>query len=80
MNVIIPHTAIRDVYRLKGKYGQGTIVADLNSVMLTNDIIRNVKIYNKNHPNDRLNTGTIGYTGKNTPIYVSESLTPKGRR
>lgn len=80
LNVIMPQTAIRDVYRLNGKYGKGTIIADLNSVILKNEIIQGVKIYNKNHPNERLTTAAIGYTEKNSPIYISESLTIKGRR
>lgn len=80
LNVAIPHTAIRDVFRINTKSGKGTIIADLTSTILKTEIIQRVKSYNKEHPDQRLNSNVIGIKGQSTPIYISEALTAKGRR
>ncbi|XP_045504514.1 uncharacterized protein LOC123704881 [Colias croceus] len=71
---------IRDTYRVNGKSNKGTIVAELASVIMKNDILEALKSFKKQHADQRLNTTIIGLNGPNTPIYVSEALTNKGRR
>ncbi|KAJ0176831.1 hypothetical protein K1T71_008010 [Dendrolimus kikuchii] len=80
LNVIVPQTSIRDVYRVNKRAGKGTIIADFTSVLLKNEIIKSLKVYNKEHPTHRLNANSIGIQGNDSQIYLSESLTAKGRR
>ncbi|KAJ0171313.1 hypothetical protein K1T71_012863 [Dendrolimus kikuchii] len=81
LNVIVPQVAIRDVYRLNKKNTKSsTIIADFTSVILKNEVIQGIKNYNNQHPGHRLSSAAIGFTEQDTPIYVSEALTGKGRR
>ncbi|KAJ0183169.1 hypothetical protein K1T71_001145 [Dendrolimus kikuchii] len=80
LNLVVPQTAIRDVYRLYGKTGKGTIIADFNSVMVKNEVLQGLKAYNKIHSNKRLTSSAIGLPGEDIPIYISESLSSRGRR
>ncbi|KAJ0177872.1 hypothetical protein K1T71_006745 [Dendrolimus kikuchii] len=63
LNLVVPQTAIRDVYRLYGKTGKGTIIADFNSVMVKNEVLQGLKAYNKIHSNKRLTSSAIGLPG-----------------
>ncbi|CAH0721756.1 unnamed protein product, partial [Brenthis ino] len=80
LDVNIQPNNIRDVYRLNGKSGKNTVIADLTTVIAKHDVINAAKKYNKDHPTQRLSTATIGFQGPIAPIYVSEALTSKGRR
>lgn len=80
INVNVQQNAIRDVFRLNGKSGKGTVVAEFASVIVKNDVVRGVKTYNKQHPAQRLNSAALGFRGQANLIYVSEGLTNKGRR
>lgn len=80
LNVMVQESTIRDVFRVKTKTGKGTIVAELSSTMLKSNILHKAKLYNKNHPMQRLNSEDIGLKGELTPIYISEALTNKGRK
>jgi hypothetical protein len=71
---------IKDVYRIKGKSGTSTIVADFTRSTIKQEVIKSAKMYNKQHPNGRLNSNLIGLPGNPVPVYISESLTNKGRR
>lgn len=80
LDVNVQEAAIRDVFRVNSKSGKGTIVAEFTSVILKHNVIQGIKSYNKHHPNQRLNSADIGFAGQQTPIYISEALTSKGRR
>ncbi|XP_048480976.1 uncharacterized protein LOC125489342 [Plutella xylostella] len=80
LQVAVDKTNIRDVYRLNGKSGKGTIIAELTSVVLKNDVMKAAKAHNKQHSDRRLCAADIGYKGLNTPVYISEALTNKARR
>lgn len=71
---------LRDAYRIKTKAGKNTVIADFASVQLKNNIIKNVKAYNKGNPSNKLNSTTLGLDGNSTPIYIGENLTDRGRR
>lgn len=80
LQVSVDKAAIRDVFRLNGRAGKGTIIAEFTSVITKNDVINACKTYNKQHPAQRLNSAALGFKSPPTPIYVSEALTSKGRR
>lgn len=80
IDVNIQATNIRDVFRVTSKAGKSTIVAELTTVIMKNHIIQGAKAFNEKHPDQRLNSGHIGFKGVITPIYISEALTSKGRR
>lgn len=80
LNVNVSQKDIRDVYRITTKSGKGTIIADITSVITKAEIIQGVKTYNKQHPEQKLNSAVIGLKGNQCPIYVSEALTSKARR
>lgn len=71
---------VKDVYRVGNKTGKSTIIADLTSVLLKTDVIQAAKSYNKQNPNQRLNSTAIGIPGPQTQVYISEALTSKARR
>ncbi|KAI5641777.1 hypothetical protein NE865_06081 [Phthorimaea operculella] len=71
---------IKDVYRIKGKSGLSTVVVDLMRTTTKQEVVNKAKNFNKQHPNDRLNSTHLGLAGRPVPIYVSESLTNNGRR
>lgn len=76
---LIPND-IRDIYKLKNKNGIGTIFTNFATSTTKNKVIAGVKTYNKLNANSKLSTADIGMAGKSVPIYVSESLTIKGKR
>lgn len=80
LNVEINSNDIKDVFRIKGKSGSCTIVANFTRVTKKNEVIKSSKDYNRKHPNDRLNSNKIGLPGIPAPVYISEGLTSKGRR
>jgi hypothetical protein len=71
---------IKDIFRVKGKSGSTAIVVDFTRVTKKQEVIRCAKSYNRQHPQNRLNSTQIGIVGNPVPIYVSEGLTSKGRR
>lgn len=80
INVDIQKNDINDVFVLKSKAECKTIITEFKSKNTKHEIINKAKTYNKNNPNNKLNTTTIGLDNHSKPIYVSEALTPKGRR
>lgn len=80
INVDIQKNDINDVFVLKSKAECKTIITEFKSKNIKHEIINKAKTYNKNNPNNKLNTTTIGLDNHSKPIYVSEALTPKGRR
>lgn len=58
------------------------IIVKLKSNIAKEQLIEDVKSYNKNNPNieDKLNTANIGIAGPISRIYVSEQLTFRGKQ
>ncbi|CAG5014247.1 unnamed protein product [Parnassius apollo] len=71
---------VKDVFRIKGKSGTSTLVVDFLRTKTKQELIKSAKLYNKTHPNERLNSTLIGLGGPSIPLYLSEGLTHKGRR
>lgn len=80
INVNIQKPDVRDVFRINGKSGKKTIIVDLNSVLIKNEIIQGIKLHKKQNPNTQLTAADLGFPDQQTPVYISEALTSKGRR
>lgn len=79
----ISKSDIKDIYRVRGKKDstQNTpIIVETSSVILKNEIIKMCKYYNTKH-NEKLRAKHLGLRiSEETPIYISEQLTPKAAR
>lgn len=85
LNIQVQSSEIKDIYRTYTKPGAKrdvipTIVVDFASVITRENVMRNFKRLSSKEKTDKLNTGLFGLASPFKPIYISESLTPKGRR
>jgi small-conductance mechanosensitive channel len=85
LNVELTDFGIKDIYRTNQKAGvkkdiTSTIVVDFATVVSKENVLRNFKKLNFKEKLDRINTGLLGLPSPHKPLYISESLTPKGRR
>lgn len=75
--------AIRDIYRVRGKRDSNSnppIIVETNSTFVKNDILRSCKAFNIKQK-AKLCAKHLGFrTYEDTPIYISEHLTPKAAR
>nr|XP_034838390.1 uncharacterized protein LOC117994565 [Maniola hyperantus] len=74
---------INDIYRVRGKK-DGTkntpIVVEISSTILKAELLKRCKSYNVKY-NSKLCAKNLGHrTAEDTPIFVSDHLTPKGAR
>ncbi|CAG5008270.1 unnamed protein product [Parnassius apollo] len=81
LHIPIKHHEVRDVYRLPGKPGSNkTIVAKFVTVRDKNNILSAARNFNKKKPTEeKLNSESIGLSGKRIPIYISEYLPPSSK-
>lgn len=83
LNCTLSKTDIKDIYRVRPKSTDNknpTIVVETSSSIIKNDILKAAKSYNIKHKN-KLCAKHLGFkTQEDTPIYLSEHLTPKGAR
>ncbi|CAG4971729.1 unnamed protein product [Parnassius apollo] len=81
LHIPIKHDEVRDVYRLPGKPGTNkTIVAEFVTVFDKNNIFSAARNFNKKKPSEeKLNSESIGLSGKRVPIYISEYLPPSSK-
>lgn len=73
---------IKDIFRLEGKQGSktSTIIVELGSTLLKNDLLKKTKSFNRKNRN-KLQAKHLGHTvEENTPVFISEQLTPRGAR
>lgn len=74
---------IRDIYRVRGKPNGSLatpIIVELSSTVIKNDTLKMCKMYNSKH-SEKLRAKHLGVSSSGeTPIYVSEQLTPKAAR
>lgn len=83
INLNMEERDINDIFRLKAKKDiekNPTIIVELGSTILKNDLLKKIKDYNiKNKC--RLRAKHLGFTIKeDTPVFISEQLTAKGAR
>lgn len=81
LNLQLQSADIRDVYRPFAKPGAAVkpIVVDFTSVLTKEKFLKNMKKLTLQEKSEKLNSGLFGETPQ-IPIYISECLTPKGRR
>lgn len=77
---------ITDIYRIKGKPGKDkndnkNIIVELSSTIMKSDLIAACKKYNHMNKSNKLSAKHLGIKQDgDSPIYVSEQLTPKAAR
>ncbi|CAG9122371.1 unnamed protein product [Plutella xylostella] len=72
---------ILDIYRVRYKDNNGPIIAELSSTFKKSHLLKAAKTYNARNRNNKLNGSHLGIPAlTNTPIYLSEHLTPKAAR
>ncbi|CAH2092602.1 unnamed protein product [Euphydryas editha] len=57
-----------------------SIVVKLSSPRKRDDLLASVKRFNKNNPQNKLNTSHLGFAGQNSPVYVVEHLSLKNKK
>jgi hypothetical protein len=71
---------IRNAFRQKSKSeGAGSIVVELNSTIIKDNIIKSCIAFNKTQGDQKLNSCHVGLPGPSKPVYVAEYLTPKAQ-
>lgn len=83
INVNIGSRDVKDIFRLKGRNEKDKnppIIVELGSTILRTDLLKKTKEFNIKNK-DKLRAQHLGFTvNEDTPIFISEQLTPKGAR
>lgn len=80
LDVLLYNSDVKDVYRINTKSGNKPLIADFTTVFKRDEFLSAVKKYNKEHETTKFNTGSLGISGPNKPVYISENLIQKDRR
>lgn len=77
----ITKSDIRDIYKSKSPTDKKSIIVELSSTLLKEDILKSAKAFNKRNHVDKLCAKHLGNKkNPDSPIFVSEHLTPKAAR
>lgn len=71
---------VKDIYRSSSKGEKKPIVVELSSYIKKTNILSAAKRYNIQNKSSKLNTSHMSLKCSNTPIFVSDHLTPLGNR
>lgn len=80
IDVDINTSDVADVRRINTKTDNKPIILQLTSVLKKEFIIKRLKQFNKDHMDEKLNTGHLNYKTPLKPIYITEHVTPETRR
>lgn len=81
VNVDIKPQDFKDIFRTNHKNGKTAIIADLNSTLLKEKLLKSINVFNGSKPREsKLNTTHLNINGPKTPIYISENLSAKTRK
>lgn len=81
LNANISPAEIKDVYRAYSKPGTTKpIVVEFTTNIKKDEILTSVKKHNRDHRGKKLTTAQLRITGPETPVFISEWLTPKMKR
>lgn len=81
VNIQIHPIDIKDTFRINSKTGNKTIIAEFNSIIQKEKLIKSIIAFNKNKQrDDKLNSTHLHLNGPKTPIYVSHNLSAKTGR
>ena len=81
LRVEIDKSELRDVFRLpsKSEMATSTVIVEFSSTLVKDSVLNAAKSHNKSNPSNQLNARQLGIEGNNSPIYISEQLTSKGK-
>lgn len=81
LNIDIRRQELKDIYRIKSKDHVNPIIAEFSTVLQKENFIRAVKEFNRTKNNDeKFSTWHLNLDCPKSPIFVSESLTPKTQK
>lgn len=80
IDVGIENSDVKQIYHVNNKNDKSTVVVELATIELKNNILQAVKKFNRIHPSNKLNTSHLCIECDPAPIYVTESLTSYGRK
>lgn len=82
LDVKLERSDIKDVVKIKKpKTERSTIIVELNNTIAKTDLLKAAKTYNYRNRISKLNAYSLGITAlADTPIYLSENLTPLASR
>lgn len=77
VDIDLKDSDVKDIYRVNSnKTTVKPIIVELNSVLMKENIIKAVKIFNKGRPiGDKLNSSHLKISGPPRPVFLSETLT-----
>ncbi|CAB3241478.1 unnamed protein product [Arctia plantaginis] len=55
------------------------VICKLSSKLKRDNLLGAILLYNRGNPKNKLNTKLLGYGDKESPVYVSEHLTPANK-
>ncbi|KAL0892843.1 hypothetical protein ABMA27_014531 [Loxostege sticticalis] len=79
IGISIQDQEIKEVFRTKGKPDRpGTVVVDFVSAVKRDKFIKKTRDYNRKNSANKLNTKHLSFDGPEKPVFISESLSPRG--
>lgn len=79
IGISIQEQEIKEVFRTKGKPDRpGTVVVDFVSAVKRDKFIKKTRDYNRKNSANKLNTKHLSFDGPEKPVFISESLSPRG--
>lgn len=81
INIPVQDSDVREIFRMRSNNkNDGPIIVEFNSCLKRESLIKAVRSHNKLNPQNKLNTSCLNLKCSPRPVYISESLTPMGRR
>lgn len=81
INVTINRGDIRDIYKSKSTSEKKSVIVELSSTLLKEDILKGAKSFNKRNHSDKLCAKHLGSKrNPDSPVFIAEYLTPKASR
>lgn len=81
LSVTMEKRDIKDILRLKPKNERYTLIVELSTTFLKQEMLKNAKMFNIKNHSDKISAKHLGMKSfTDVPIFLSESLTPKAAR
>ncbi|XP_028168328.1 uncharacterized protein LOC114358539 [Ostrinia furnacalis] len=81
LGVQVQQQEIKEVFRTRSKSDKpGTVVVDFVSAVKRDKIIKKTREYNRKNSSNKFNTKLLSFDGPEKPIFISESLSPRGHQ
>lgn len=79
LNIELQAFEPKEIYRTENKTNDGPIIVRFSSSITKNQVLSEVKKYNKRNPGKKFNASLIGATNQ-MPVYISELLNQKTKK